>query len=157
MKYANVWSKILNHNEEVKYEFSIGDKYRKFRLIFNLVISSFFLLLALIGQSYFLFKVTIVAVILSIVWFWYQKVSNAYAFTDRRVLIHHGWLSTKAQSVDYTKITEVSVSEPFLSRVITGSGDMSIHTGNITDALILKSVSQPYEIKKKLDSFRHGL
>lgn len=156
MHYANVWSKVLNPSEEVKFEFSVGNKYRKFGLVLSLVLFGLIFLSGLISQTSFLTWTGLILGAFSVFRFWYKKVSNAYAFTDRRVLIHHGWLSTKAQSVDYSKITEVSISEPFLSRVITKSGDMSIHTGNITDALVLQNIEAPYEIKKKLDALRHA-
>lgn len=156
MHYANVWNKVLNPSEEVKFEFSVGNKYRKFGLILSLVLFGIIFLSGLISQSGFITSIGLIFIALSFFRFWYKKVSNAYAFTDKRVLIHHGWLSTKAQSVDYSKITEVSISEPFLSRIITKSGDMSIHTGNITDALVLQNIEAPYEIKKKLDALRHA-
>lgn len=156
MHYANVWNKILNTNEEVKFEFSVGNKYRKFGLVLGLILSGIIFLSGLIAQSGLLTSIGLIFIALSFFVFWYKKVSNAYAFTDKRILIHYGWLSTEAQSVDYNKITEITISEPFLSRIITKSGNMSIHTGNITVPLILKNVEAPYEIKKKLDSLRHA-
>lgn len=156
MHYANVWNKVLNPNEEVKFEFSVGNRYRKYGLVMSLILFSLVFLIGLISQTSFITWASLVCIALSIFRFWYKKVSNAYAFTDRRVLIHHGWLSTTAQSVDFSKITEVSISEPFLSRLVTKSGDMSIHTGNITDALVLRNIEKPYEVKKKLDSLRHA-
>jgi len=155
MQYEEIWKKILNPTEVVKYEFSVGDQYRKFGLILGLIFVGLLFLLGTVS-SFFVFCAIILALIV-IIRYQYLKIANAYAFTDRRILIHHGWLSTTATSVDYNKITEISITEPFLSRIFTESGDMSIHTSNITDALILNDIATPYEVKKKLDTLRHSL
>ena len=49
----------------------------------------------------------------------YFKIANAYAFTDHRVLAHRGWLSTNLVSIDYSKITNVTVEEPFFTKIFT--------------------------------------
>ncbi len=155
MNTTNIWQKVLNSNEEVKYEFSVGKRYRKFWLVSGLAFSLFLFLCGLLIKSSFGIVMGLIFLTISCFIYWYKKIANAYAFTDRRVLIHRGWLSTSTQSVDYTKITEVSVVDPIISRLVTKSGHMSIHTGNIMDAIVLKYVENPYEIKKKLDSLRH--
>ena len=147
MKYEKIWNKILNPNEKVEIELSVGERYRKMILIVWILIALLFL--AIWPLSVFL-------VILGILHFVYIRIANAYAFTNKRALIHVGWLSTVAKSVNFEKITEVSVYEPFLSRIITKTGDLTINTGNMTDTLILKNIEKPYEVKKKLDSLRNN-
>lgn len=146
MKYEKIWNKILNTNEKVEFEISVGDRYRKMILIVWIIVALFFLAV---------WPLSILVILIGVLHFMYIKVANAFAFTNKRVLIHFGWLSTMAKSVNFEKITEVSVYEPFLSRIITKTGDLTIHTGNMTDTLILKNIEKPYEVKKKLDSLRN--
>ena len=82
----------------------------------------------------------------------YIKVANAYAFTNKRILIHQGWLSTKLTSIDYYQITDTYVLEPFLARVFTKSGHLVVNTaGTSLFEVYLRYVDSPYEVKKKLD------
>ena len=54
MKYEKVWEKTLGSDEKVEFEFSIGDRYRKFGLIVWGVISLPLLFLAGLGVITFL-------------------------------------------------------------------------------------------------------
>ncbi|MEI6597334.1 MAG: PH domain-containing protein [bacterium] len=85
----------------------------------------------------------------------YLKAANAYAFTNKRVLIHQGWLSTHMISVDYSKITDVHIRESFFAKIITHTGNIAIITAGTTrDQIILGNVNEPYEIKKRLDALK---
>lgn len=85
----------------------------------------------------------------------YLKTANAYAFTNKRVLFHKSWLSTHTTSVDYSKITDVYVQEPFLERILTRTGHIAINTGGTNlHEIVLKNVESPYELKKKLDTLK---
>ena len=149
MQYANVWKKVLRDDEKVEYEFSIGKGYRMLWLI----------LLSLIGLLLLLSSPTIAIIWLAVFFFYfgfYLKVSNAYALTDKRVLIHKGWLSTHTISIEYSKITDVTVREPFLERLITKTGNLAINTaGSSEKEVVLKHITSPYEVRKKLDSIRN--
>ncbi|RJQ35158.1 PH domain-containing protein [Candidatus Parcubacteria bacterium] len=147
MEYAKIWEKTLGPNEEVKYEFSVSKRYRKILMVATVIIGILFFYLpplaigiALLGLFYFGF---------------YLKVANAYAFTNDRVLIHKGWLSTKLISTEYQKITDVTVHEPFISRIIFKTGHLTINTaGTGAHEITLRHVERPYELKKKLDGLR---
>lgn len=145
MKYEKIWRKVLAPNEEIKYEFSIGKKYRYFWLI----------LLSIIGLITITFG-GIFLILFALFYFgWYLKVANAYAFTNKRVLVHKGWLSTHLISIDYDKITDITVREPFIDRLITKTGHLVINTaGTGFPELILIHIETPYEVKKKLDEIR---
>lgn len=144
MTHEKIWSKVLGDNEKIEHQFSIGDDYVKFGIIAWGVIS--FFLLFLVGIGIFVF---------AIAWFYYKfylKRANAYAFTNKRVLIHRGWLSTHTISIDYPKITDIHITEPFIDRLVTHTGDIGIITaGTTSDQVILEHIENPYEIKKKLD------
>ncbi len=149
MKYKNIWEKALNSHEEVKYEFSVADRYRYFRLG----------VLCVLGAVFFFTSFPALGVIViagaAFYYGFYLKTANAYAFTDRRVLIHRGWLSTNMVSVEYVKITDVTVLEPFVEKLVTHSGHLAINTaGSIGNEIILKHVERPYDLKKKLDQMR---
>lgn len=148
MEHKHIWDKTLGPSEQVKYEFSIGNRYRMFGVV-SLVLLGLILMLgswqlgvfvAAVGAFYFGF---------------YLKASNAYAFTDHRVLVHTGWLSTKMISTEYQKITDVTVKEPILDRLLFHTGGLEINTaGSKGEEIVLKHIERPYEIKKKLDELR---
>jgi uncharacterized membrane protein YdbT with pleckstrin-like domain len=139
-----VWSKVLSSNEELKYEFSIGSQYIKTYLIIWGIISLCTLMLAPIvfAVAFLYLKI-------------YLPKANIYGFTNKRVLIHRGFFSTDLVSVDYSKITDVTVKESFLDKSFTKSGQLYINTaGSGGKEIILQHVAHPYEIKKKLDELR---
>lgn len=146
MNYEHIWQKTLNSDERVEYEFSVGPKYIKFWLIVWVIIS-IPLLFAFVGIFTFLIALFYYG--------FYLKVANSYAFTNKRVLVHRGWLSTHTISVDYHKITDVHIREPFFDRILTNTGNIMIVTaGTTADQIILSHVSTPYEVKKRLDSLK---
>ncbi len=149
MKNEKVWRKVLGPNEEVKFEFSIADKYR----MVALGVFCFLGAISIISPFSFL---AIPFFAIGILYFGlYLKAANAYAFTNKRVLIHRGWLSTNTISVDFDKITDVTIVEAFTDRLISQSGHLAINTaGSLGDEIILKHIAHPYEIKKKLDELR---
>jgi len=148
VKYAHIWKKILNSNERIHYEFSVGERYRYLYLISGTIISLlFFKVSAWLGAPF----------LLGVLFYYgfYIKIANVYAFTGKRVLIHHGWLSTTTVSIDYAKITDVIVHEKFLDRLTTQTGYLGIDTaGTGAVEVILKNIERPYEVKKRLDSLR---
>jgi uncharacterized membrane protein YdbT with pleckstrin-like domain len=147
MNYEKIWNKTLSSDEKVEYEFSIGNRYRKFGLIIWGIISLPFLFAYGFGILIFLIALFYYG--------FYLKVANAYAFTNKRVLIHRGWLSTNTTSIDYSKITDVHIQEPFFDRLITHTGHMAIDTAGTTlQEVILKHIESPYEVKKKLDALK---
>lgn len=137
-----MWEKVLSPGEEIKYEFGMGKNYLIIRTIFITILG---ILLLPIGGFFI--------ILLGLFSYWYLGIANKFAFTNKRVLIHHGWLSTNLISIDYDKITDVVVYEPFLKRVIYGIGDLSIRTAS-TEHAILDRVDKPYEVKKTLDSLK---
>jgi len=143
MKYEKIWQKVLSDGEKVEYEFSYGDRYLKIGLIAGIVLSVI-LMFGFIG--FILLPIEI------FLWAFYFRVANSYAFTNKRVLIHKGWLSTHTTSIDFHKITDVSVVEPFLDRIIYHTGSILIDTAGMSgDDIILKHIEHPYEVQKKLN------
>lgn len=150
MNYQEVWNKTLSKDEKVEFEFSIGKRYLKLGLIVWGILSFFLLFWHGMGILSFLIALFYYG--------FYLKEANAYALTNKRVLIHCGWLSTNTTSIDYSKITDIHIQEPFLDKIITHTGHIAINTagsGNLE--VILQHVENPYEIKKKLDELKDNL
>lgn len=148
MEYQNIWTKILGDDENVEYEFSLGKRYRMFYLILFVIVG----LLLYPGLPTF----GVIFMLCAFFYFgFYLKAANAYAFTNKRVLVHTGWLSTQAISIEYEKITDVTVQEPLIERLIAQTGNLSINTaGTASKEVVLKHIATPYEVRKKLERIR---
>lgn len=151
-RYQKIWQKITGDEEEIKEEFSKGGRYIKISLIIWLTVAFFFfisddfreigVLIALIALFYYPF---------------YLRVANLYGFTNRRVIIHNGWLSTRMISVDYDKITDVSARQGILEKILFKTGDLFIATaGTNQREVVLTRIQDPYQTKKELDKIRDG-
>lgn len=145
MTYEHIWKKVLNENEQIQYEFSVGPRYRWVGIITGCIIGLIAFPLAIFIIPAFCF-----------VYGFYLKAANAYAFTDKRALIHTGWLSTKTITIDYNKITDVKVIEPFFERIICHTGSLTINTAGLSDDIVFRHIARPYETKKKLDELRQS-
>jgi len=146
-----IWQKILSPNEEIKYSFTVGKRYQILGLIIGIIIGLFLF--------YFFKPLGIVVILMSLFYFgWYVEIANAYVFTNKRVLIYRGWINTKLISIDYKKITDIIVEEPFLDKLITKTGCLAIDTaGTAFEKITLEHIENPYEIKKKLDEIREKI
>ena len=165
-----VLEKILNSGEEIKYQFSFGERYLKIMKIATIAIGSFILLA--IGVAIFLIfnisKIIILAIIAipltllilySLIYFdWYLKRANIYVITNKRILIHKGWLSTRLISADFNQITDIKVVQPFLDRLIYKAGVLKINTAGMeAHPIILFHIEDPYKIKRKLNEIRDSI
>lgn len=143
----DIWKKVLAKDEVLEKEFTISDRYIKISLITGIIIWGLLSLAGGIGIPFLLIHL--------FYFLFYIKKANAYAFTNKRVLIHKGWLSTNLVSIDYHKITDIFIKEPFLGRVIFNTGALAIDTaGTSSKEIILKNISEPYELKKILDELK---
>lgn len=141
------------------YEFSIGRKYRMFKIysfLLMLLVSS-----SALGILFGLTNIIVLAMIgvltllfLSELFYYgfYIPRANVYALTNKRIIIHRGWLGTHTTSIDYNKVTDISIVQPFFDRVVTDSGSIHINTaGTGEHEVILNHIQTPYEVKRKLD------
>lgn len=151
MKYEHIWKKLLSKEEKIEYQFSISSRYTTFGLVIWGIIALFFII------ANFWLGILIFAIIVFYYKF-YLPTANAYAFTNKRVLMHTGWLSTHAISVDYSKITDIHIIEPFLDKTIINTGHIAIITAGTTrDQIVLQHIESPYEVKKILDSLMDNI
>jgi uncharacterized membrane protein YdbT with pleckstrin-like domain len=138
LRYEEIWNKTLKKNEKIEYEFTIA-------LIIVCLGSA-------LGACFLFFEIYIAAPLLFYYGF-YLRAANAYAFTNARVLVQKGWLSTNMISVDYSKITDVRIKESIIEKLFLGTGTIIINTaGSSASEIIMKSIKSPYELRKKLDS-----
>lgn len=146
-KIQELKNKILSKNEEVLYDFSLGNRF----------INISFAITLILGIITIPLVVGIFIILLAIFSRFYQKESNKYFFTNKRIIIMKGWLSTKTTSIDYDKITDVRISEPFFERLFYKTGDLIINTaGSSRDEISLKRIENPYEVKKTLEDIKDG-
>lgn len=147
MTNEKIWDKTLNSDEKVEFEFSIGQRYLKVQLIIWGIVSV--PLLLIFGLGIIVFSIALFN------YFFYQKTANVYVLTNKRILIHKGWLSTNTTSVEYQKITDIHVREPFFDRVISHSGAIAINTaGSGSLEIVLKNIESPYNVKKRIDELK---
>jgi membrane protein YdbS with pleckstrin-like domain len=82
---------------------------------------------------------------------YFLRTANTFVMTDRRIIVKRGWLNTSVKSVNYDRITDVSVEQSFLDKIFYGSGTLSVSTaGGDGYELELNCVSHPHELKKNL-------
>jgi len=145
----NIWDKVLSPGEEIQFEFSLGSRY--INLARGAWIGLGIPLLLLYGFG-------VIFIIFGLFWGWYLRRANNYAFTQKRVLVLKGWLSSDLTSVDYDKITDVRVEESFFDRTVFKTGCLNIDTaGTEFQGIVLCNIENPYGIKKKLDEIREKI
>ncbi len=151
--YQKIWDKALAPQEELKYEFSISFLYRTFYFGLCLIIGIW-----LIGMRVYIAGLGII--LLSFFYCYFLiPWSNAFALTNKRVLIHRGWLGSNLISIDYDKITDITVEESIIDKFITRSGNLIINTAGTgfsenKQGQKISHIASPYEVKKKLDAIR---
>ncbi len=82
--------------------------------------------------------------------FYYLKISNEYIFTNQRILIKKGWIANKVTTIHYGRITDASVNQSILDRIL-GIGSLSVSTaGSDGYKIILNHLENPHALKKAL-------
>lgn len=168
--FKNVVDKMLSQNEEIKYQFSLGERYLKIKKIITISLGFVILLSAGLIINHF-FEVTIIALILILVsifvllvafsyfyFGWFLKRTNIYLITDKRIIIHRGWFSSRLKSVGFQQITDIKIMQPFFDRVIFKIGTLKINTAGMGDyEITLSCVENPYKIKTKIIDLKYSL
>lgn len=166
-----ILEKVLGPNEEIKYQFSLGERYLKIKKVLTISLGT--LLLMIIGALIsFTFEISAIIVVLimigllallvlfSFLYFgWYLRIANVYIFTNRRIVIHKGWLSTRLVSVNFRQITDIKVIQLFVDKVIYGTGALKIDTAGMGikgHSITLFRIENPYAIKRKLIEIKNS-
>jgi uncharacterized membrane protein YdbT with pleckstrin-like domain len=170
IQFYSVIEKLLSPNEEIKYQFSFGERYLKIKKIAAIILSFVILLSGGLLIIYF-FKIDWVTIILiiiplfvllagmSIFYFdWYLKRVNIYIITNKRLIIHRGWFSTNLKSIGFEQITDIKVLQFFIDRIIFKTGTLKINTAGTGDYEInLHCIEDPYKIKAKILEIKYAL
>lgn len=140
-----VWQNKLEDGETIEREFTFGASYLKYNLIIWIVVG----VICLLGFIGF-----IILPIALFYFLFYARRANQYAFTNKRVLIMRGWLSTNLTSIDYEKITDIHIKQGFMEKLLYKTGSMHLETAGNASQLALNHLEDPYGLKKELDTIR---
>lgn len=92
-------------------------------------------------------------VVIPIAWFYhfyYLRISNQYVFTNQRILIKRGWLNTKVITIHYNRMTDASVKQDLIDKII-GIGGLSVSTaGSEGYKIQLIHIDKPSQRKREL-------
>lgn len=84
----------------------------------------------------------------------YIRISNEFIFTNKRIIVKKGWIETKIKTIYYDQITDISVDQSLLDRLIK-TGTLSISTaGSDGYEAVIRHINQPYEVKNILFEVR---
>ncbi len=141
------WNKVLTRGEEIKLDFGPGEKYlhRGFLIGMSLGILTAILIIGIFFLLYTLFYFK-----------FYLSQAFRYAFTNKRVLIHQGWLSRNLTSVDFNKITDIQVRDNVIEKWLFNTGAIIINTAGTGQAeVLIDKVENPHAIKQRLENLRN--
>ncbi len=89
-------------------------------------------------------------------YFYYLRVSNQFVFSNQRVLIRRGWLSVKTISIHYNRMTDASVKQDIIDRIIK-IGTLSLSTaGSEGYKVNLNHIEKPNQRKKDLYNLKEN-
>ena len=105
------------------------------------------------GPLWWLMIGVFLVIIVPILFFYhlfYLKISNEYIFTNQRIIVKRGWIGTKTISIHYNRITDVSITQSLIDRLL-GIGALAISTaGQEGYHIILSHIAKPHQLKKEL-------
>lgn len=133
------YKKLLAPNERVVKVFDYADS----QFIWNLVIGTLLIPLLFFGLIWILITI-------------YRKLTLRYLVTDRRVIVKKGLIGQYMVSADYSKITDVTVQQGILGRLILHTGTIVVNTaGTDLGEVIVKWVEDPFEAKNVIYNQLH--
>jgi uncharacterized membrane protein YdbT with pleckstrin-like domain len=149
MNYKKICDKIIGKDEQIKYVFSVGYSFITLSMTFWAIISIFFL--------FFSYSIGIFTFIITIFYhLYYLKIANVYILTNKRMVVKKGWLSNRTISIDYGNITDITIHENFIYRLLTCTGDMIINTAGTDKAeTILRHIENPHEVKNIINELKN--
>lgn len=149
MNYKKICDKIVGKDEQIKYVFSVGYSFIALSMTFWSIISVIFIFFKYIG---------IFTLIIAIFYhFYYLKIANVYILADKRIIVKKGWLSTSTVSIEYKNITDITIQENFIYRLLTCTGDMIINTAGTDRAeVVLRHIENPHEIKDMINKLKNN-
>jgi uncharacterized membrane protein YdbT with pleckstrin-like domain len=87
---------------------------------------------------------------------YYLRISNEFVFSDKRVLVKTGWISTKMISINYNRITDAQIIQSLIDRILN-IGSLAISTaGSEGYRISLSHISDPHNKKKLLHELKEA-
>ena len=125
------YRKFLAPNEKVIKVFD----YANSQFIWDLVIGVLLIPLLLFGLIWILIAI-------------YRKLTLRYLVTDKRVIVKKGLIGQSTVSADYSKITDITVQQGILGRLILHTGTIVVNTaGTDLGEVTIKWVEDPFKAK----------
>ncbi len=86
----------------------------------------------------------------------YKKLTLKYVITDKRVILKKGLIGQSTVSADYSRITDVTVKQGILGRVLLHTGTILLNTaGGDIEELEFKWIQGPFETKDVIYKHLH--
>jgi uncharacterized membrane protein YdbT with pleckstrin-like domain len=142
--------KIISPQEKILAEFGVAKIYSGFWIFLGFLI----LIISVIVSLFYIsdFWLAILFGLALIFYGFYLRLAYFYFITDKRLVYYYQFLHTQLISVDYQKITDLSVKENFLEKIFFGSGNLAINTaGGPKEEIIFSHIDNPHFIKRKID------
>jgi membrane protein YdbS with pleckstrin-like domain len=125
------YRKFLAPNEKVIKVFD----YANSQFIWDLIIGILLIPLLLFGLIWMLIAI-------------YRKLTIRYLVTDKRVIVKKGLIGQSTVSADYSKITDVTVQQGILGRLLLHTGTIVVNTaGTDLGEITIKWVENPFKAK----------
>lgn len=125
------YKKFLAPNEKIVKVFD----YANSQFIWDLVIGTLLIPVLFFGLIWILIAI-------------YRKLTIRYLVTDRRVIVKKGLIGQSTVSADYSKITDVTVQQGILGRLILHTGIIVVNTaGTDLGEVTIKWVEDPFKAK----------
>jgi uncharacterized membrane protein YdbT with pleckstrin-like domain len=87
---------------------------------------------------------------------YYLRIRNEFVFSDKRILVKTGWISTKMISINYNRITDVSITQSLVDRLLN-IGSLAISTaGSEGYRVSLSHINKPHNKKKLLHELKES-
>ena len=147
-RHARYWQRFLLPGEKMIHMFGVSGLYVATfwggPLLLALVLA------AMVGISNpVLGGLLLIVVATALIPIFYLFYFVHYAITDRRVMSREGIFHKRFVTVSLRSITDVSITEPFLQRLITHTGTIAVNTaGSPGVELYYRHVRHPFERRK---------
>ncbi len=87
-------------------------------------------------------------------YFFLLRINYEFMLTDQRVIVKRGWLNIQTVSIQYARITDVSIAQSIIGRLLK-IGALSISTaGNEGNRVIMAHIEDPQGVKRLLHELK---
>jgi len=152
--HQRYWQRFLLENEQIVHTFGVS---RRYVITFFWLPAAFFLVVGLVvlSNNLLLGILTLIpagGLLMPAVFLW---LFVHYAITDKRVMSREGVLHKRFVTVSFRSITDVTVNELFLERLLTRTGTIGVNTaGSNRIELHWRHIAKPVERRK--DVYKHA-